>query len=115
MAEIEINAQFGQVLEFINKTSRLLFLTGKAGTGKTTLLKYIKTKTYKQMAVCAPTGVAAINAGGSTIHSLFQFPFTPFIPRVKENGDIDTSAANLPTLKYNSQRLSIFRNLELLV
>jgi ATP-dependent exoDNAse (exonuclease V) alpha subunit len=115
MAEIEINAQFAQVLEFINKTSRAVFLTGKAGTGKTTLLKYIRANTYKQMAVCAPTGVAAINAGGATIHSFFQFPFTPFIPQLKQNGDIDVSAANLPASKYNRQRLAIFRSLELLV
>ncbi len=115
MAEIEINPQFEQVLNFINRTSQTVFLTGKAGTGKTTLLRYIRENTYKQMAVCAPTGVAAINAGGTTIHSFFQFPFAPFIPRLKENGEIDPSAGNLPTLKYNSQRLSIFRNLELLV
>jgi hypothetical protein len=112
---IDINPQFAQVLEFINKTSQNVFLTGKAGTGKTTLLKYIRSHTYKQMAVCAPTGVAAINAGGSTIHSFFQFPFTPFLPVVRDNGEIDASSLSLPKLKYNNQRLSIFRNLELLV
>ncbi|MGZ4098307.1 MAG: AAA family ATPase, partial [Bacteroidia bacterium] len=80
MSTIEINPQFEQVLNFINHTNQIVFLTGKAGTGKTTLLKYIKQNTYKQISIVAPTGVAAINAGGSTIHSFFQFPFTPFLP-----------------------------------
>lgn len=115
MNNIEINSQFEQVLNFVNQTNQSIFLTGKAGTGKTTLLKYIKQNTFKQMAVVAPTGVAAINAGGSTIHSFFQFPFTPFLPSLKEDGAINFNHSNLPTLKYNGQRLSIFRNLELLV
>ncbi len=113
MEGIEINIQFEQVLSFVNRTNQLIFLTGKAGTGKTTLLKYIRQNTYKQMAVVAPTGVAAINAGGATIHSFFQFAFTPFLPPVSESGEIDHS--KLPVPKYNSQRLGIFRNLELLV
>lgn len=115
MNEIELNPQFEHVLNFVNQTNHLVFLTGKAGTGKTTLLKYIKHNTSKQMAVVAPTGVAAINAGGSTIHSFFQFPFTPFLPVLKENNEQDFSKSNLPALKYNSLRLSIFRKLELLV
>lgn len=114
MSTIEISPQFEQVLNFINRTNQLIFLTGKAGTGKTTLLKYIKQNTFKQISIVAPTGVAAINAGGSTIHSFFQFPFTPFLPALKESGEIDSSK-NPVTLKYNSQRLAIFRNLELLV
>lgn len=115
MNKIEINPQFEHVLNFVNQTNQLVFLTGKAGTGKTTLLKYIRENTVKQIAVVAPTGVAAINAGGSTIHSFFQFPFSPFLPSLKENNIQDFSKNNLPTLKYNSQRLSIFRKLELLV
>lgn len=115
MSTIEINSQFEQVLSFVNHTNQLVFLTGKAGTGKTTLLKYIKQNTYKQISIVAPTGVAAINAGGSTIHSFFQFPFTPFLPTLKETGEIDSQKTNLPVLKYNNQRLSIFRNLELLI
>jgi PIF1-like helicase/Helix-turn-helix domain/HRDC domain len=115
MEGIEINPQFEQVLNFVNQTNQSIFLTGKAGTGKTTLLKYIKQNTFKQLAIVAPTGVAAINAGGSTIHSFFQFPFTPFLPSLKDDNEIDYTKNNLPTLKYNSQRLAIFRNLELLV
>lgn len=112
--EVEINSQFEQVLNFVNNTNKTVFLTGKAGTGKTTLLKHIRQNTFKQMAVVAPTGVAAINAGGSTIHSFFQFPFTPYIPSLKENGELNP-AGRLPVLRYNKQRLSILRNLELLI
>lgn len=115
MINIDINPQFEQVLNFINHTNQPVFLTGKAGTGKTTLLKYLKQNTFKQLAIVAPTGVAAINAGGSTIHSFFQFPFTPFLPFLKEDNEIDYTKNNLPTLKYNAQRLAIFRNLELLI
>jgi uncharacterized protein YpbB len=115
MEEIEINIQFEQVLRFVNQTSQNIFLTGKAGTGKTTLLRHIRKHTYKRMAVVAPTGVAAINAGGSTIHSFFQFAFNPYVPNVNSEGELIRSSANLPVTKYNSQRLAIIRNLELLV
>ena len=115
MDGIEINLQFERVLNFVNQTNQSIFLTGKAGTGKTTLLKYIKANTFKQLSIIAPTGVAAINAGGSTIHSFFQFPFSPFIPAFKESGEIDTSKNSLLAPKYNAQRLAIFRNLELLI
>lgn len=115
MDKIDINPQFEQVLNFINQTNQSVFLTGKAGTGKTTLLKHIRQNTVKQIAVVAPTGVAAINAGGSTIHSFFQFPFAPFLPVFSENAGPDFSKSNLPALKYNALRLSIFRKLELLV
>lgn len=113
--DIEVNPQFEQTLRFVNETKKPIFLTGKAGTGKTTLLKYIKANTYKQMAVVAPTGVAAINAGGSTIHSFFQFPFNPFLPALAEDGSIDIARTKMPQLKHNTNRLNIFRNLELLV
>ncbi|MCJ0742133.1 helix-turn-helix domain-containing protein [Pedobacter montanisoli] len=68
--------------KFINQTHRHVFLTGKAGTGKTTFLKEIIAKTHKKTIIVAPTGIAAINAGGVTIHSLFQLPFGTFIPRI---------------------------------
>src|SRR5450432_3502521 len=74
------NAVFKLAADFVNNTSRHIFLTGKAGTGKTTFLKYIKEQTHKRAVVIAPTGVAAINAGGVTMHSFFQLPFGPFIP-----------------------------------
>src|SRR6478736_5532094 len=67
-------------LRFINQTQRSVFLTGKAGTGKTTLLREIIQTTHKNTVVVAPTGIAALNAGGVTIHSMFQLPFGAFIP-----------------------------------
>ena len=80
------NTLFALAADFIQYTNRSVFLTGKAGTGKTTFLKYIRQSTIKQTAIVAPTGVAAINAGGVTIHSFFQLPFTPFIPGVSREG-----------------------------
>jgi hypothetical protein len=65
---------------FVNNTGKHVFLTGKAGTGKTTFLREIYANTYKQAVIGAPTGIAAINAGGATLHSLFQLPFGGFIP-----------------------------------
>ncbi len=74
---------------FVNQTGAPIFLTGKAGTGKTTFLKYIRENCFKKMAVVAPTGVAAINAGGVTMHSFFQLPFGPFIPVTRRGWDQD--------------------------
>ena len=69
------NQELKLVLDFVRYTNRHIFLTGKAGTGKTTFLHSLKEKSPKRMVVVAPTGVAAINAGGVTIHSFFQLPF----------------------------------------
>src|SRR3954470_13115606 len=74
------NTVFSLAADLVNHTSRHIFLTGKAGTGKTTFLKYIKDNTKKNTVIVAPTGVAAINAGGVTMHSFFQLPFGPFVP-----------------------------------
>src|ERR1043166_5600177 len=78
-----LNSIFEKAYAFVNQTGRHVFLTGKAGTGKTTFLKHLRQNTFKKMAVVAPTGVAAINAGGVTIHSFFQLPFGPFLPEAK--------------------------------
>src|SRR5215210_4382420 len=80
------NTIFTLAADLVNHTARHIFLTGKAGTGKTTFLKYIRENCPKQMAVVAPTGVAAINAGGVTIHSFFQLPLSPFIPETRGAG-----------------------------
>src|SRR5687767_12079593 len=87
------NTLFQLTAEMVNHSSRNIFLTGKAGTGKTTFLKFIKENCSKQTVVTAPTGVAAINAGGTTIHSFFQLPFSPFVPgQIKQDGHTnDTS------------------------
>src|SRR5689334_15468135 len=74
------NEIFGLAAQLVNYSSTNIFLTGKAGTGKTTFLRYIRQNCAKQIAVVAPTGVAAINASGVTIHSFFQLPLSPFIP-----------------------------------
>jgi len=77
------NPQLDLAYNFVQFTDKNIFLTGKAGTGKTTFLHNLKNSTLKRMAIVAPTGVAAINAGGVTIHSFFQLPFGPHIPENK--------------------------------
>lgn len=94
---------------FALQTNRILFITGKAGTGKTTFLHRLKEESKKQIAVVAPTGVAAINAGGTTMHSFFQLPFSPFIPTPEGRKDL------IAKLKMFSQKRSVIRELELLV
>jgi ABC-type ATPase involved in cell division len=74
------NPEFQNALNLIAHTNQSVFLTGKAGTGKSTFLKYICEKVNKRHIVLAPTGVAAINAGGVTIHSFFKMPFRPMMP-----------------------------------
>ena len=86
------NTAFQLASDFVNYTNLSLFLTGKAGTGKTTFLKHIKDNEVKNTVVVAPTGVAAINAGGTTIHSFFQLPFTPFIPVSRGFGASDATS-----------------------
>ena len=113
------NINFQLAEEFINYTNRSIFLTGKAGTGKTTFLKYIKEHSQKQIAVVAPTGVAAINAGGVTIHSFFQLPFTPYVPKKLEWGNTNEFATDkhqlLAKTKLNKERIAIIQKLELLI
>src|SRR5215218_8549012 len=88
------NTLFGLASDLVNHTAKNIFLTGRAGTGKTTFLKYIRENCPKQMAVVAPTGVAAINAGGVTIHSFFQLPLSPFIPEIKDFRDKNDDTVN---------------------
>ncbi|WP_172406509.1 AAA family ATPase [Pedobacter sp. AJM] len=95
------------ILDFIQFTNQPIFLTGKAGTGKTTLLRKIKSTTAKNFAVVAPTAVAAINAGGVTIHSFFQMPFGPIIPN--QPGEASKE------LKYAEDKIKLLKCLELLV
>jgi hypothetical protein len=111
------NPIFDLAEKFIHQTSRSIFLTGKAGTGKTTFLKKIKAETTKNTVVVAPTGVAAINAGGITIHSFFQLPFSPFVPVSK--GMFDRTLSDrytlLQNLRIESEKRAMFRDLELLI
>ncbi|MBK7432087.1 MAG: AAA family ATPase [Bacteroidetes bacterium] len=106
---------FDLALKFINETNVNIFLTGKAGTGKTTFLKYLKENPIKNMAIAAPTGVAAINAGGITLHSMFHLPFGPFIP-VHSGATFGFDKKTLLSrLRYNSDKINFINALELLV
>lgn len=105
------NKEMQQALQLIQFTRQSLFLTGKAGTGKSTLLKYISAHTKKKHIILAPTGIAAINAGGSTLHSFFKLPFYPYVP-----DDIRFTPRNIrDTLKYNREKIKIIRDLELII
>ena len=105
------NKELQQALQILQFTRRSLFLTGKAGTGKSTFLRYIAANTKKKHVVLAPTGIAAINAGGVTLHSFFKLPFHPLLPN-----DVQYSVRNLrKTLKYNSEKIKILRELELII
>jgi len=113
------NQLFDLASRFVNQTSRHLFLTGKAGTGKTTFLKHIRETSPKKMAVVAPTGVAAINAGGVTMHSFFQLPFGAYIPE-NRGGWNSTANINMPDTLLTNLRLSrdkreLMQELELLI
>ena len=111
------NPLFSTAADFVNNTSRHIFLTGKAGTGKTTFLKYIKAHTRKKAVVVAPTGVAAINAGGVTMHSFFQLPLGPFVPVIQkhsDNGSTDQYTL-FKNLRVSEEKRELFRDLELLI
>ncbi len=107
--------------KFINQTDYPVFLTGKAGTGKTTLLKKIIQTTHKQTVIVAPTGIAALNAGGVTIHSFFQLPFSSFIPDFI-NGNVGNESVKFESkstlakhFKMNGTRKALIQKLELLI
>ncbi|WP_046150228.1 HRDC domain-containing protein [Parabacteroides sp. HGS0025] len=108
---MQMNEQFDLAFNFLQNTGTHLFLTGKAGTGKTTFLKRLKEVSPKRMIVVAPTGVAAINAGGVTIHSFFQLPFGPYIPSVSAAGNQSNNYSN----KFSRDKINIIRSLDLLV
>jgi PIF1-like helicase/Helix-turn-helix domain len=107
-------------LQFINQTQQNIFLTGKAGTGKTTLLHQIIKTTHKNTVVVAPTGIAALNAGGVTIHSMFQLPFGGFIPdnKTPEMSDyvkFESRATLYRHFKMSGLKKAVIRNMELLI
>ena len=105
------NSELQNALQIIQFTRRSLFLTGKAGTGKSTFLRYIAATTKKKHIILAPTGIAAINAGGATLHSFFKLPFHPLLPN-----DSQYNVRNIRnTLKYNGEKLKILREVELII
>lgn len=106
---MERNRESDLALKYIQNTGTHLFLTGKAGTGKTTFLRRLKELSPKRMVVVAPTGVAAINAGGVTIHSFFQLPFGPYVP-----GVTDQNAAS-SAHKFSRDKINVIKSMDLLV
>lgn len=105
------NKEWQDALQIIRFTSRSLFLTGKAGTGKSTFLRYVAEQTKKKYVILAPTGIAAINAGGSTLHSFFRLPFHPLLPN-----DSRYNAKNIrDTLKYSNTHCKLLREIELII
>jgi uncharacterized protein YpbB len=118
MQPISAEAQF--VLQFINQTQQSVFLTGKAGTGKTTLLREIIQTTHKNTVVVAPTGIAALNAGGVTIHSMFQLPFGGFIPEnssphFDQYSKFETKTTLRRNFKMSGLKKTVIKNMELLI
>ena len=101
------NKELDLAWDFVNNTDRHIFLTGKAGTGKTTFLHTLREKNFKRMVVVAPTGVAAINAKGVTIHSFFQLPFGPIVP------SRDINSTN--NFRFSKTKINIIKSLDLLV
>ncbi len=114
---IRHTAEFDITYRFITETNQNIFLTGKAGTGKTTFLKYVRANTLKECVVAAPTGVAAINARGVTLHSLFQLPFGIIIPSTGYSFNKESVKRHplLSKLRYSSEKLDLLRNLDLLI
>ena len=117
--EFQTNSQLELAFDFLQYTNQNIFLTGKAGTGKTTFLRNLKKQSPKRMIVVAPTGVAAINAGGVTIHSFFQMSFGPQVPvdpdqqrqvAVPADGNV---AAGIK--RFSREKINIMRSLDLLV
>ncbi len=106
---MEHNSQLDLAWKFLENTGVNLFLTGKAGTGKTTFLRKLKEHSPKRMVVMAPTGVAALNAGGVTIHSFFQLPFGPYLPAMQE------AEGGRLKMQFNREKINIIRSLDLLV
>ena len=105
------NQEWQQALQVIQYTRRSLFLTGKAGTGKSTFLRYVAQHTKKKYVILAPTGIAAINASGQTLHSFFKLPFHPLLPN-----DSRYNIRNIrKTLKYSGDTTKLLRELELII
>ncbi|MFY0690174.1 MAG: helix-turn-helix domain-containing protein [Cyclobacteriaceae bacterium] len=106
-------------LKYVNNTNATIFLTGKAGTGKTTLLKYIIEHTYKNTLIAAPTGIAAINAGGVTLHSLLQLPFGTYVPdeyfQISDGQQINTPKSVFQSLKMGQRKREMLREMDLLI
>ena len=109
MLSMKINKELDLAWNFVTNTNRNIFLTGKAGTGKTTFLHRLKMQSQRRMVVVAPTGVAAINAKGVTIHSFFQMPFGPILP------DVELNSSTGFNRKFSKTKINIIKSLDLLI
>ena len=106
------NPEFQDAWDVLQHTHRSIFLTGKAGTGKSTFLKYIRDNTKKKTVVLAPTGIAAVNVGGQTMHSFFKIPFKPMVP---DDPDYANPARMRKMLRYTKEKVKLIRELELII
>jgi hypothetical protein len=113
------NPDLQLAMQFVNQTARPVFLTGKAGTGKTTFLKYLRAHTAKKTVILAPTGVAAMHAGGVTVHAFFQLPFAPFLPGSGPVSDPSGSSVHgqtlLKNIRFSAAKRDLLQELDLLV
>jgi hypothetical protein len=118
MQATSTNTLFELAESFVNHTSCNLFLTGKAGTGKTTFLRHIKENTPKSCVVVAPTGVAAINAGGVTMHSFFQLPFVPYIPEggtMANGSEVHNQRSLFRNIRFAESKRRMMQHMQLLI
>ena len=106
------NPEFQDAWDVLQRTHRSVFLTGKAGTGKSTFLKYIRDNTKKKTVVLAPTGIAAVNVGGQTMHSFFKIPFKPMVP---DDPDYANPARMRKMLRYTKEKVKLIQQLELII
>ena len=107
------NKELQTVLKLVKHTNQSIFLTGKAGTGKSTFLRYICEQTTKKHIVLAPTGIAAINAGGSTLHSFFRLPFHPLLPN---DANLSLHKGRIHEFfKYNKDQRKLLKEIELII
>jgi tetratricopeptide (TPR) repeat protein len=106
------NPEFQDAWSVLQRTHRSVFLTGKAGTGKSTFLKYIRDNIKKKTIVLAPTGIAAVNVGGQTMHSFFKIPFKPMVP---DDPDYANPARMRKMLRYTKEKVKLIRELELII
>ena len=108
---MERNIELDLAWKFVESTGTSLFLTGKAGTGKTTFLHKLQRESSKRMVVLAPTGIAAMNAGGITLHSFFQLPFAPYVPESSFQAEGDVSYY----FRFSKEKIRIMNSIDLLV
>jgi Cdc6-like AAA superfamily ATPase len=116
--KIERTKEFDLAYRFATETNQNIFLTGKAGTGKTTFLKYLRQNSIKKTVVAAPTGVAAINANGVTLHSLFQLPFGIILPDLNFLNSPESYIHYHPLISkihYSREKMDLLGSIELLI